>query len=347
MGKKKNAKKKVSAKRRTLKILNTFLALILVILLGITFMVNGLMNKMNRTDGTVESMSQEEMDAYLAAELEEEEDSTNPTVDENDVDWGSNVTTIEKSENMVHILLIGQDRRPGESRARSDTMILVSVNKQEKTITMTSFLRDLYVKIPGYGSNRLNAAYSWGGMELLNATLEQNFGVVVDGNIEVDFDQFAEIVELLGGVDMELRYDEANLINKECGGSLVKGMNHMNGEETLTYARIRKLDANRDFSRTERQRKVLTALVEQLKDSSLTNLLDLVNGVLPMVTTDMSNTEILGYATSLFPLLSGATINSQRIPADDAYYGAAINGMSVLVADMDAARQLLQDTIGE
>lgn len=347
MGKKKKTKKKISAKRRMLKILNTFLAVILVLMLGITFMINGLMNKMNRTDGTVESMSQEEMDAYLAEQRAEEDDATNPTVDEDEVDWGSDVETIENSENMVHILLIGQDRRPGESRARSDTMILVSVDKEDKTITLTSFLRDLYVKIPGYGSNRLNAAYSWGGMELLNDTLEQNFGVVVDGNIEVDFNQFAQIVELLGGVDMELRSDEANLINTECGGSLVKGMNHMNGEETLTYARIRKLDANRDFSRTERQRKVLTALVEQLKDSSLTTLMDLVDGVLPMVTTDMTNTEILGYATSLFPMLSGASINSQRIPADDAYYGAAINGMSVLVADMDAARQLLQDTIAE
>lgn len=345
MAKKKKAKKRTSGKRRMLKVLNTLLALILVIMLGITVMVNGLMNKMNRTDGTVETMSSEEMEAFLAEQQDEED--TNPTVNEEDIEWGGEAETIATSENMVHVLLIGQDRRPGESRARSDSMILVSVNKSEKTITMTSFLRDLYVKIPGYGSNRLNAAYSWGGMELLNATLEQNFGVVVDGNIEVDFNQFAEIVDLLGGVDMELRYDEANLINTEVGGSLTKGMNHLNGEQTLTYARIRKLDANRDFSRTERQRKVLTVLVEQVKDSSLLTLLDLVNEVLPMVTTDMSNTQILGYATDLFPLLSGASIVSQRIPADGAYQGVSIKGMSVLAADMDAARQLLQDTIGE
>lgn len=350
MGKKKHGKKKTGAKRRTLRILNIFLAIILILMLSITFMVISLMNKMNRTDGTVETMSQEEMDAYLAAEMtagqEDEQNETTPTVHEDEVDWGTEAT-IEDSEHTVHILLIGQDRLAGEERARSDSMILVSVNKEKNTITMTSFLRDLYVKIPGYKNNRLNSAYTFGGMELLNATLEQNFGVVVDGNIEVDFDQFEDIVNLLGGVDMELRADEANLINTECGGNLVKGMNHMNGFETLVYARIRKLDANRDFSRTERQRKVLTTLIEKLKESDLATLLDLVNEALPMVTTDMSNAEILGYATSLLPMLSTATVNSQRIPADNTYYDASVNGMAVLVADMNAARRLLQNTIGE
>ena len=183
-------------------------------------------------------------------------------------------------------------------------------------------------------------------MELLNETLEQNFGVVVDGNVEVDFKQFAMIIDLLGGVDLELRGDEANLINSEVSGTLTKGMNHLNGEQTLSYARIRKLDANRDFSRTERQRKVLGALMEQLKNSGSTVLMDLLNGVLPMITTDMTNKEILGHAADVFPILPQVTVVSQRIPADGAYKNAAISGMSVVVADMDAARQLLLETIG-
>ena len=341
----KKKKKRSSAKRRALKILNAFLSIILVLMLGITVMANGILNKLNRTDGKVETMSQEEIESYLEAEKVEDV-GTMPTMNADDVEWGEEAETITDSEKTVNILLIGQDRRPGESRARSDTMILVTVNKEEKSIILTSFLRDLYVKIPGYINNRLNASYSWGGMELLNQTLEQNFGVVVDGNVEVDFEQFAKIVDLLGGVDLELRGDEAHEINTEVGGSLKKGMNHMNGEQTLTYARIRRLDSDRDFSRTARQRKVLTALVEQLKSSDTKALMDLLNGILPMITTDMSNVDILGHAATVFPMLADMTVISQRIPADGAYKNTAINGLSVVLADMDAARQLLQDTIG-
>lgn len=341
----KKKKKRGSAKRRALKILNCFLSVILVLMLGITVLAHGILNKLNRTDGTTETMSQQEMEDYLAGEREEDL-GTMPTINDEEIEWGGDTEQILDSEHTLNVLLIGQDRRPGESRARSDTMILVTVNKKTKSITLTSFLRDLYVKIPGYVSNRLNASYSWGGMELLNQTLEQNFGVVVDGNVEVDFDQFSKIIDLLGGVDMELRGDEAQEINSEVGGNLKKGMNHLNGAETLSYARIRRLDSNRDFSRTERQRKVLSALVEQLKNSDPVQLMELLNGVLPMITTDMTNLEILGYAADVFPILSGMTVTSQRIPADGAYKGAAVNGMSVLVADMEAARQLLLETIG-
>ena len=208
-------------------------------------------------------------------------------------------------------------------------------------------MRDLYVQIPGYGNNRINAAYAWGGMELLNKTLEKNFGICIDGNVEVDFNQFAQIVDLLGGVPMELRNDEAQYINVDTQSSLSGGMQILNGKQALSYSRIRNLDADADFSRTNRQRKVITALVGQLKDAGLVKLLGLLDDVLPMVTTDMGNGEILGYATKVFPMLSGATMSSQRIPADGAYYGAMIDGMSVLVADMDKTRELLRSTIGD
>ncbi len=340
-------KRRMSLKYRALKTLNTFLALVLVIMLGVTLFANALMNRMNRTDGSTEKMSFEEMQAYLASQLAEEDGAKGPSVDEGDVNWGEMVSTLlGDSDDVVNILLIGQDRREGESRARSDSMILVTVNKDTKSIVLTSFLRDLYVQIPGYGSNRLNASYVWGGMELLNETLEQNFGIYVDGNVEVDFNQFADIIDLLGGVDMELRSDEANLINKEVGGSLTEGTHTLNGEQALTYARIRKLDANGDFSRTERQRKVINALLNKVQGSGALTLLGVVRDVLPMVTTDMSNAQILGHAAAVAPMLSKATVTSQKIPADGAYSYASINGMSVLLADMDANRQILQDTLG-
>lgn len=345
---KQKVKRRSSGKRTAFVILNCFLAVILVLMLGVTAITHAIMNKMNRADGSVQNtVSQQEMQDYLEQQ-QGESGVKGPNVNENDVDWGEMLGTIlGDSDDVVNILLIGQDRREGESRARSDAMILVTINKDTKSIVLTSFLRDLYVQIPGYQSNRINASYVWGGMDLLNQTLKQNFGIHIDGNVEVDFSQFADIVDLLGGVEIQLRSDEANLINSEVGSSLAEGLQTLNGVQALTYSRIRKLDADGDFSRTQRQRVLIDALIAKVKDSSFLKLLSIVDDVLPMVTTDMTNAEIIGHATALFPMLSKATITSQRIPADGAYSYASIDGMSVLLADMDAARQLLQQTIGD
>lgn len=328
-----------------MKFLCTLLGLILVVMLGVTVYFQHLLGQIhyvNPDDSA--SLSQEELDAYLAAE--EGGASSGSSMNSGDVQFDQHSTQIGgKGSNLVSILLIGQDRREGEGRARSDSMILCTFNKKTKQLTMTSFLRDLYVQIPGYNSNRINAAYAAGGMSLLDKTLAQNFGLYIDGNVEVDFNQFAGIVDLLGGVEMELRQDEADFINEETGSSLSQGVYRLSGDQALAYSRIRKLDADGDFSRTNRQRKIMSALVEAYRDSNLTTLLSLMNQILPMITTDMSKLQILGYALELFPVLSGAEIVSQRVPADGTYSNQMIDGMAVLVADMDAARQMLEQTL--
>lgn len=340
------SRKRNSVKRAALSFLCIVLAIILTAMLSVTLYFRHLLAQINYVDpdDTV-TLSQEELDAYLAEE-QEDSDSTAPSMDANEVEFEEHTTQIGgKNSGLVNILLIGQDRRPGETRARSDSMILCTFNKSTKTLTMTSFLRDLYVEIPGYQDNRINAAYAAGGMTLLNKTLEENFGIHVDGNIEVDFTQFADIVDLLGGVTMELRQDEANVINDSTPGSLSSGIQLLNGDQALAYARIRSLDADGDFSRTNRQRKVINALLDAYKNANLSTVLSLLDDILPMVTTDMNDVKIIAYATELFPMLSGATIVSQRIPADGSYTGKMINGMSVLVADLEASRQLLEDTL--
>jgi LCP family protein required for cell wall assembly len=314
-----------------------------------TVYFNVLAGKIGRVDGTGETYSDEQIEELLK---EDDENNTAPEMDGNDVNWGDGEgNVIEKSEDIINILLIGQDAREGWGRSRSDTMMLVTFNTEEKTITLTSFLRDLYVKIPGYKDNKMNATYVFGGMELLNQTLEQNFGVQVDGNVEVDFSRFAEVIELLGGVDIELRHDEAMYINAKLASegissSLTAGMQTLNGNQALWYSRIRYLDADADFSRTNRQRKVVNSLIEKFRDTKLTTLMGLLDELLPMIATDMSNSEILGYAKDLFPMLADCTIVSQRIPADNTYTQRSIDGMSCIVADMDAARKLLEETIG-
>ncbi len=343
-----NEKTGKGGKRVALIILCVVLAVILAVLLGGTLYANHLMGLLNRVDGPQETLTQEQLDNLLSDETVAPDDTT-PSVDEDDIDWGSQNETIpvDEDDGIVNILLIGQDAREGQGRQRSDTMILCTLNKDKKTITLTSFLRDLYVQIPGYMDNKINASYAAGGVELLNETLNVNFGLTVDGNVEVDFGSFAKLIDLLGGVDLELRWDEAQHLNNNVGTGdwMSAGMMHLNGDQALEYARIRYLDPDADFSRTNRQRKVINALIDKFRSSNLTTLLGLLNEALPMITTDMSNSDIIGYVMEYFPMLVDCTVVSQRVPADGAYYLAMIRNMSCVVADMDAARQLIKDTV--
>ena len=339
-------KKQTSPNRRGRLVLLCFiLGLILTAMVVGTVYLQHLLGQIHYVDSdTAPSLSPEELNAYLATQAEEA--NTAPTMDPEDVTFPEYDAQIGSDSDIINILLIGQDRREDEYRARSDSMILCTFHKSEKRLTMTSFLRDTYVSIPGYGKNRINVAYAAGGMPLLNKTLESNFGVHIDGNVEVDFCQFADIVDLLGGVELELRNDEAQWVNRETGSDLSEGTNLMDGRQTLAYARIRKLDADGDFSRTNRQRKVITALMDAYRGTSLPSALSLLEQILPLITTDMTDREILGYAVSLFPLVTGGEIVSQFIPAAGTYSSRNIDGMAVLVADLDANRKLLEETIG-
>lgn len=326
-----NRKQRDTLSRRAMKLLCKLLGLILVVMLAATFAFQYLLDQINYTDSSAE-VKESSLSVFSAINLSNfQSDSQNKI-------GGS-------GSGIINILLIGQDHREGEEGARSDSMILCTFNKETKQLTMTSFLRDLYVEIPGHHANRINAAYSGGGMTLLDQTLEQNFGLHIDGNVEVDFSQFSEIVDLLGGVEIELRQDEANVINEETGSALTEGVQILNGPQALAYSRIRKLDIDGDFSRTNRQRKVITAMLNSYKDIRLNDLIPLLTQLLPMITTDLNPGQILTCALEILPYLSNMQLISQRIPADGTYTDQTIDGMAVLVADMNAARQLLQETL--
>lgn len=254
------------------------------------------------------------------------------------------VTVQTEAEN-INILLIGQDKREGESGNRSDTMILCSFQPETKKLYLTSFLRDLYVPIPGHGSNRINAAYAFGGAPLLKDTIEKNFAVTIDGCVEVDFDQFAQIIDTLGGVTIELRQDEADFISQETGSAIGDGVQTLDGVQALAYARIRKLDRDGDFSRTARQRRVLEEVWRNYKNSGLLTLVKTMGNLLPMLKTDMGSGEVMGYAVQVFPHLAQMEIVSRRIPEDGQYSDRKIDGMYVLVADMNAARASIREML--
>lgn len=349
----KKKKKSSNGKRAALTVLCVVLGVLLVVMLGGTVYAEYLLGKLNYvdTDATLPSLSEEELRALENETEELDPDFNGIEMDESDIVFGEAGVSIggKDDNNIVNILLIGQDTRTGV-RSRSDSMILCTFNKSRNTLTMTSFMRDLYVAIPGYSNTRINAAYAYGGMPLLDETLEKNFGIHVDGNVEVDFTQFREIVDLLGGVDLELTSGEAWYINRyttEGGGSaMIEGWNHLNGAQALTHARNRN-NIDGDFSRTNRQRVLLSALVEKYKNSKLTDMISLLEKILPMVTTDMSKKEIVSYATELFPMLSSCKIVTQHIPVDDGYTNAVIGGAQVLVPDMTKNVQALVDSLVE
>lgn len=333
-----------SWKKRLLKVICVILALILLLMLGVTVAYESFLNRINRVEGTEATLSEEEASVILATEEEEEVDPNAEVLEPEEVTVATSAAVQIEKEELIHILLVGQDRRPGEGRQRSDSMILCTINKETKTLTMTSFLRDMYVMIPGYYHQRLNVAYPLGGFKKLNETLAYNFGVQADHNIEVDFGGFVKIVDLMGGVSINLTQNEAGFLNKINGWSLRSGVNHLNGEEALAYSRIRKIDS--DFARTNRQRTVLTALLEKCRNMDFAQLYKLIDGVIPMITTDMTNADITNYIMELFPILPELQIVTQHIPVKGTYRSASIRGMSVYVPNLEANQQYLKESLG-
>lgn len=252
-----------------------------------------------------------------------------------DIVWNGDKFKAGDDDKLFNILLIGQDGRPDEGRQRSDAMILCSFNYETNELSMISFLRDLYVQIPGYSDNRLNAAYVYGGFPLITQTYEKNFGITVDGCLEVDFDSFEQIIDILGGVDIELTAAEAKIV----GGDAKEGLCHLNGEQALTYTRIRKIDS--DFQRTERQRKLLSSMFIKMKNCTLPELMNLVSEILPLMTTDMSDDVLLSFAANLAASLSELEIENYGIPSSGNYQNATINGMAVLVPDLYEIKKLI------
>lgn len=262
-----------------------------------------------------------------------------------------------KEEGVTNILLIGNDSRENGEDGRSDAMILLSISNKTKKIYMTSLLRDMYVEIPGYKDNRLNAAYSYGGAELLMETIEQNFDISISRYVLVNFEAFANLVDAVGGVDLELTGKEVEYVNgylveynillgrpegTDYFDDLSGGMVHLNGPQALAYCRNRYIGT--DFGRTERQRKVLTEVIHKLPKGVLTNPKGLIDGLMPNLTTNLTQAEC--YRLSLMaPKLLTYDIIQNSIPIEGTYKDATHRKMSVLEVDFEANKKFLQENL--
>ncbi|MBE6982533.1 MAG: LytR family transcriptional regulator [Ruminococcaceae bacterium] len=329
-----------------------FLA-VLAVVLGLLY-INSKLNLMSRPVGTVGTPSPSQMLEFSIENTDVmPEDYTGEILNPEDIEWETLPDApIETEEDIVNILLIGADREVG-GRSRSDAMILCTYNRKDGTLLFTSFMRDMYLPIPGYADNRINASYFFGGIPLLNKCIYQNFGIEIDGNFLVDFDSFINVIDAVDGVDITLTAAEADYMNnpgrwfpedRYLAGTFREGVNRLNGVAALSYARNRSIGMW-DFTRTERQRNVLSSLFNRCKQMSISQLDSLLDELLPLVTTDMSNGEIIDLAVSVIPDISSISVNTHRIPADGLCRDAWVSGMAVLIPDLERSRQQLEALI--
>ena len=236
-------------------------AVILILAVGAILFVQAKLNQISRVDEeSVEKVdpSQEdfEIDEELAQEIAENKVDA---LDPDEVQWNNADIDVMRDKDVSNILLIGQDRREGQGRQRSDSMIICSINKKSKKIILSSVMRDLYVPIPGYSDNRINAAYQFGGMPLLDQVMEESLGIHIDGNIEVDFEGFISAMTEVGNLDIELYQAEADFLNKNNGWSLTEGVNSLTPEQALAYSEDITVYYDRDADNGGRIRVVTVA----------------------------------------------------------------------------------------
>ena len=316
------------------KVLVIVLAVILVIgALGAWFVVSK-MNKIQKAQLAENQLSEEDLAGLLVEDPTQEAEAVPTETTEpkpTDPDYG-------KMGKVINVLLIGQDAREGEESKNSDTVILITVNKETKKITMTSFLRDSYVTLNNVvdsngkshsGSTKLTLAYAlgyqWGGtlgaMQVMDQVITNNFGPVVDHNIEVNMEAFDACINALGGVTITLDKDEAKYMNNYFskfdaeGREFFEGDNLVDGWAAEVYVRPRHANnGDNDYNRTNRQRQVVAQVLEKVKNMSILELNKLVDQLLPLVATDMTNTDMTNYILEVLPILPEMTLESIQCP---------------------------------
>ena len=320
--------------------LKRLLCLLMILLVALPFA--------HAEDGLVVYTDDELLDMMAAIPEEGEEDNSAFLVLPEDIAMPEG--------NTYTILLVGSDAYDDDNRGRSDTMILVQVDGDDKTIRMASFLRDMYVKIPGKGSNRLNASYIWGGHELLRRTLETNFGVTADAYVEVNFERLVKVIDAIGGVEVEVSEKERQQVNSilrfynEKIGAGVEdqllqdsGLVHLTGKQALCFSRIRKIDG--DVQRTARQRKVLEAAFHKVTQLSMAEITMLILQNMDAVQTDLTIAD----AVDLIPLAlrcKNATFETLSIPVSGAGHHTTVDGMAVIKPDLKKNQKALKEFFG-
>lgn len=229
-----------------------------------------------------------------------------------------------------NILILGEECiNTVEGKGCTDLMMLLTINTKTNDIKFTSFMKDTLVALPEEGEMKLNEVCRHGGTDLLTETIKKNFLVVPDGYVKIGFDAFISIIDRIGGIEIELTEEEAkylnktNYISKEENRNVVKGINNLNGDQALGYARISKVGTNaneyNDFGRTVRQKRVVAAALKKLSGQDLVDLLIIMSDCLPQITTDLNVDRISELIKSAYGIGLSAPAETLRIPVAGSY----------------------------
>ena len=248
-----------------------------------------------------------------------------------------------KAEDIINILVVGQSSRAGEESRMADTTMVVSVNTFDGTITVFSVLRDSYVKLPDYRGHVCGRAkftvcyglgYQWGdiagAMEMTNICMRDNFGVEVDYNVEIDFESFIRVVDLMGGIEIELTEAEAKYLNADdlyVTYDVEPGLQYLDGMAALSYARMRKAegDNDSDIKRSARQRLVIETLLNKVRGLGLKELQSVADTLLPEITTTMTPADVVSVLTRILPVFDQVKIVGETIPVSGTGWGEIID----------------------
>lgn len=280
-------------------------------------------------------------------------------INENDLGIKDEVNEKIQTNNIkdiVNIAILGVDESENDA-GRSDATMIATFDPIHKKLKITSIMRDTYADIPGYGKDKLNHAYAYGGPQLSIKTLNQDFGLNIKDYVKINFEELEGLIDAIGGIDMKMeymekyevnnyieRYSEARNITEE---KLVKdektGKYHLTGFQTLGYCRIRSI-GNGDFDRTERHRKIMTEMFNKISKAGTAELASMATKLLPYVETSLSNKEIINLATNVLNL-GTKNIEQERFPRDEYTHNSKINDIFYLCYDEDYTEEQIHEYI--
>ena len=325
-----------------LKVVLVILAIILLLLIGGYLLLNHYLSMMQyEPDDTIVIQSTE-----YTEESYEGTNSPDEEIEKADEELESHIADTDSfaSGNVVNILLIGVDRRDSSWNGNSDSMILVSINQDTKKVILTSIMRDTYVAIPGVKNYKINHAMAVGGANLLLETVRQNFKVQVDYYACVDFNAFKNVIDVFGTIPIEMTQAEIDTFGSQLDRFQREGnVYYIDSSFALSYARNRWI-GRWDYERTERQRKIILSLVNCMKGGSLSEINDIANTVLPNISHNIPQTELLKLLMNAITYLNYDMVSS-RIPYDGMYQSMTIEGQGMLVPDWTATINNLYNTI--
>lgn len=354
-----------------------FVMIISVILLitgcGFTFYYSAIDSvKYQDIDNQDYTLPSRSLNPFIKPTTNKNGNNQDPTNDNSDYQWSDNSNFALKDDELLedskilNIMLFGEDNARGAQFGRSDSMIMLSIDNRHKKVKLTSFQRDSYVYIPGYGQDKLTNAYAYGGPSLTISTIQSNFGIKVDRYAVVDYSSFIDIIDTLGGIDLEVTQDEIDYINYQLYKNHqsktrttitnAPGKVHLTGQQALWYARNRGLDkseeeigiAGDDWDRTSRQRKLLETVFNDFKHSDLTQIIKIVSAVGPKITTNLKKTEITALVSRSLTYLSYNT-EQFNVPSEGLWYydNNTPAGSVIIISDVGQQRRSFAEFVFE